>query len=77
MPSPFAERLPFRRCQPLLIARLRRLVAFLGGGILLQSTGGCQEYLSSFIDALGQPVATGIGDGLSNLLQALVVGVFI
>jgi hypothetical protein len=57
--------------------RLVRLVAFLGGGILLQTTaGGCQEYLSSFVDALGQPVATGIGNGVSSLLEALVLNLF-
>jgi hypothetical protein len=61
------------------IARCRfRLVSFLGGGVLLQATaGGCQEYLSSVVDALGQPVATGIGNGLSDVVRALVVGVFI
>lgn len=57
--------------------RFFRLVNLLGGGILLQTTGGCQEFFSNVIDALGQPVAAGIGDGLSNLVEALVVGVFI
>jgi hypothetical protein len=56
---------------------LHRLAGLLAGGILLQTAGGCQDHLSSFIDALGQPVATGIGNAVSNLLQALVVGVFI
>jgi hypothetical protein len=54
------------------------LLRLLCGGILLQTTtGGCQEALSSVANALGQPVATGIGNGLSNLVQALVVGVFV
>lgn len=56
---------------------LRRLVGLLAGGILLQTAGGCQGYLSGFVDALGQPVASGIGDAVSNLVQALVVGAFI
>ncbi len=57
--------------------RLFRLVGLLGGGILLQTTGGCQDYLSSFIDALGQPIATGIGDAVSSLVQALVLNLFV
>lgn len=59
-----------RRC-------FRCLGGLFGGGFLLQTTGGCQESLSNFADALGQPVATGISSGLSNLVQALVVGLFI
>lgn len=58
--------------------RLFRLLSFLGGGILLQATaGGCQEYLSSAIDALGQPLATGVGNALSSLVEALVLSAFI
>jgi hypothetical protein len=58
--------------------RLWSLLRLLCGGILLQTTtGGCEEYFSNAVSALGYPVATGIGNGLSNLVQALVVGVFI
>ena len=58
--------------------RLLRLVSFLSGGVLLQATaGGCQESLSSIADALGQPLATGIGNGLSSLVEALVLSAFI
>ena len=47
----------------------------LGGGILIQATaGGCQEYWSNVADALGQPVATGIGNGLSNRVEAPAFG---
>ena len=55
-----------------------RLMSLLSGGVLLQATaGGCEESLSSIADALGQPVATGIGNGLSSLVEALVLSVFI
>ena len=55
--------------------RLSRLASLLGGGILLQATaGGCQETWSGIADALGQPIAAGISDGVSTLIQALVVG---
>jgi hypothetical protein len=58
--------------------RLLRVVSFLSGGVLLQATaGGCQEYLSSLGDALGQPLATGIGSGLSKLAEAMVLNLFI
>ena len=61
-----------------VVLRRWSLLRLLAGGILLQATaGGCQDALSSVANALGQPVATGIGNGLSNLVQALVVGVFI
>lgn len=60
------------------VRRLLRLVSPLGGGILLQATaGGCQEYLSSAIDVLGQPLATGVGNALSSLVEALVLSTFI
>ena len=60
------------------ICRFGRLASLLSGGMLLQAAaGGCQESLSSIAAALGQPLATGIGNGLSNLLQAFIVGVFI
>ena len=58
--------------------RLRRLVSFLGGAILLQAAaGGCEESLSSIAGALGQPIVTGIGNGLSSLAEALVLNVLI
>ena len=57
---------------------LRRLVSFLGGGVLLQATaGGCEESLSNIAAALGQPVITGIGNGLSSLAEATVLNLFI
>jgi len=53
---------------------LRLLAA---GGLLLQTaSGGCEAYLSSVVDALGQPVATGIGKGVSSLVEALVLNLF-
>jgi hypothetical protein len=53
-------------------------VSFLGGGVILQVTaGGCQESLSSVAEALGQPLATGIGNGLSSLAEATVLNLFI
>lgn len=58
-------------------SRLWSLLGLFSGGILFQAAGGCQTYLSSAVDAMGQPLATGIGNGLSNVVQALVVGVFI
>lgn len=68
---------PERR-EPGGVRRLRCLVSLLGSGILLQAAaGGCQESLSSLAEALGQPLATGIGNGLNRLLEALVLSVFI
>ncbi len=58
--------------------RMLRLTALLAGGILLQTAAsGCEQYLSNAVSALGNPIATGIGNGISNALQALVVGLLI
>ncbi len=58
--------------------RLGSLLRLLCGAVLLQAAaGGCQEALSSAVDAMGQPVATGIGNALSSLVQALIIGALI
>ncbi len=58
--------------------RLRRLGQLLGGGILLQAAaGGCEASLPGIADALWQPLATGVGNGLSSLVEALVLNMFI
>ena len=58
--------------------RLGRLVSFLGGGLLLQVTaGGCEESLPSIAAALGQPIVTGVANGLSKLTEAMVLNLFI
>jgi hypothetical protein len=60
------------------LRRLRRLVSLLAGGIVIQAAaGGCQESLSSVADALGQPLVTGIGSGLTNLVEALLLSVLV
>jgi hypothetical protein len=62
----------FRRC-------VRWLACLTAGGMLLQTatTTSCGQNLSDLAGALGNPVATGIGIGLSNLAQALVISVFV
>lgn len=65
------ERLGGTRC-------LRRLARLLGGGIVLQVTaGGCQESFSNYTGALGQPIATGIGNSVSKLVEALILSMLI
>ncbi len=58
--------------------RLRCLVSLLSGGVLLQaSAGGCEASLSSTAEALWQPLVTGIGNGVSSLVEALVLNAFV
>jgi len=57
---------------------LRRIVSILGGGILLQAAaGGCEELLRGISGALGQAFVVGIGNGLSNLAEGIVLNLFI
>jgi len=57
--------------------RLRRLVSLLSGGVLLQAASGCGASLSSVAGAIWQPLVTGIGNGLSSLIEALVLNAFV
>ncbi|MBN1508624.1 MAG: hypothetical protein JW955_17385 [Sedimentisphaerales bacterium] len=57
---------------------LVRVVICLSGGILLQvHTSSCQEAFASIAGALRQPLATGIGNGLSTLTETMVLNLFI
>jgi len=58
-------------------ASLRRLLSLLGGGVLVQAAaGGCEESLSSIAGAMGRSLATGLGNGLSKLSEAMVLNFF-
>ena len=61
------------------LGRCVRLLGLLAtGGMVLQTTaGGCSESLNSILNTLGEDVVMGVGTGLSNLAQALVLNLFI
>jgi len=55
-----------------------RLLSLLSGGVFLQATAsGCEASPGGIADALWQPLVTGISNGLSSLVEALVLTVFV
>jgi hypothetical protein len=63
-------------------SRFSRCVRWLGplvaGGMLLQTdTGGCSQSLDSILNTLAQSAVQGLGTGVSNLAQVLVLNLFI
>ncbi len=61
------------------LTRCVRLLASIGaGGVLLQAaSGGCSQDLSNFVNTMGQDIVKGIGTGVTNLAEALVLNLFL
>jgi hypothetical protein len=57
---------------------VRQLGILAAGGTLLQATaGGCSQTLESILTTLGQDAVSGIGSGISDLTQVLVIHLFL
>jgi hypothetical protein len=41
------------------------------------TAGGCSESLNSILNTLGEDAVNGVGTGIGNLVQALVLNLFI
>jgi hypothetical protein len=54
-----------------------RVAGLVAGGILLQAAAGCEERLANAVSAFGQPVATGVGNGISSLFEALTLSLLV
>lgn len=55
----------------------RRLWPLIGGLALQAAPTGCDQQLTSLLNTLSQDVVNGIGTGISNLLQALTLTLFV
>jgi hypothetical protein len=69
-------RKPYRR--RIRMARSFRRLAPLIAGIALQTTAtSCEQQLTTLANSLSQDLVDGIGAGLGNLLQALMLNLFV
>ena len=57
--------------------RWLRIAGLLAGGMLLQAATGCEQRLADAASAFGQPIATGVGNGISSLFEALTLSLFV
>lgn len=67
-----------QRCRRASGICTRAVAIVASGGLLLQATaGGCSQTLDDLAGTLGQNVVEGIGAGVSNLTEALLLNLLV
>ena len=77
MSSPVKQHRTGHRSPRALARWTRQLWPLIGGVALQAAPTGCDQQLTTLLNTLSQDVVNGIGTGISNLLQALTLDLFV
>jgi hypothetical protein len=77
MSSPVKRHQTRYRSRRALARWTRRLWPLIGGVALQAAPAGCDQQLTTLLNTFSQDIVNGIGTGISNLLQALTLTLFV